>query len=494
MRIEFTVNGTPRAIEAAPLRRLLDILRDDLGLTGTKEGCGEGECGACAVLIDGELVNACLVPAVQLPGRSVLTIEGLGSREHPDRVQEAFLEEGAVQCGFCIPGMVMASHALLEKHQRPTREQIRTGLAGNLCRCTGYERIVRAVERAAGMPPSAPAAASPPASSPASSLAAAPAPSGAPHDSCLGDLLRGAVPDAGTPTPIAGGTDVMTGLQLGAEPPHRVLDLSTYPELQEITLREASAGPGGGDLEIGAAVTVSRLLEDPLVARHAPALQQAADLFGAPAIRNRATLGGNLMSASPAADLPPVLLALDAIAVFTGTEGEREVPLDRFYLGYRRTAGRDGEILTRLRIPLPAPPVPASLASIPASPSPQHRQAFYKVGTRRAQSIAKVSLAGRLELCDDGTILLARLAAGSVAATPILLRETAAWLEGQRLSHRARMPGPGGRDENPLFAEAERRAAAEVQPIDDVRSTAAYRRAVTGRLVRRFLEDQSPPP
>lgn len=488
MRIEFTVNGIPRAIEAAPLRRLLDILRDDLGLTGTKEGCGEGECGACAVLIDGELANACLIPAVQLPGRSILTIEGLGRQEHPDRVQEAFLEEGAVQCGFCIPGMVMASYALLAKHPRPTREQIRIGLAGNLCRCTGYERIVRAVERAAGMPG---AAASTPerieADDPADAVNAMAAPA-----SSLDAHWRETSFAAGALVPLAGGTDIMTGLQLGAEPPLRVLDLSTIPELQEIALRGAIAGPGGASLEIGAAVTVSRLLEHSLVARHAPALQQAAELFGAPAIRNRATLGGNLMSASPAADLPPVLLALDAIAIFAGAEGEREVPLDRLYLGYRRTARRDGEILARIRIPLPAVSAESSPTSIARTPSRQHRQAFYKVGTRRAQSIAKVSLAGRLELSDDGTILLARLAAGSVAATPVLLWESAAWLEGQRLPHRAQMPGTGGRDENPFFAEAQRRAAAEVQPIDDVRSTAKYRRVVTGRLVRRFLEDQPP--
>ena len=134
MRVAFKVNGVPRELDAPPLRRLLDILRDDLGLTGAKEGCGEGECGACAVLLDGKLVQSCLVPAAQLPGRDVVTIEALGTQEDPDPVQRAFLDQGAVQCGFCIPGMVLATRALLAQNPQPDDEAIRSGLAGNICR------------------------------------------------------------------------------------------------------------------------------------------------------------------------------------------------------------------------------------------------------------------------------------------------------------------------------------------------------------------------
>lgn len=141
----MTVNGEPRTAEAWPMERLLDVLRREMGLTGVKEGCGEGECGACAVLLDGQVVNACLVPAAQAAGASVTTIEGL---ENP-RLQDAFLDLGGTQCGFCTPGMLLAAEALLRANPHPSEEEIRTALGGNLCRCTGYMGIVAAVRRAA---------------------------------------------------------------------------------------------------------------------------------------------------------------------------------------------------------------------------------------------------------------------------------------------------------------------------------------------------------
>jgi aerobic carbon-monoxide dehydrogenase small subunit len=147
--IRCTVNGAARSVDAAPMTRLLDVLRDDLGCTGVKEGCGEGECGACSVLLDGELVNSCLVPVLQAEGTSIVTVEGLAHDQRLHRVQQAFLECGGAQCGICTPGMILAAVALLEKHPRPTLDQIREGLAGNLCRCTGYMRIFAAVEREA---------------------------------------------------------------------------------------------------------------------------------------------------------------------------------------------------------------------------------------------------------------------------------------------------------------------------------------------------------
>ncbi len=147
--IHCTVNGAARSVEAAPMTRLLDVLRDVVGCTGVKEGCGEGECGACSVLLDGELVNSCLVPVLQAEGTLITTIEGLAEDHRVHRVQRAFLECGGAQCGICTPGMILATVALLEKHPRPTLEQIREGLAGNLCRCTGYMRIFEAVEQAA---------------------------------------------------------------------------------------------------------------------------------------------------------------------------------------------------------------------------------------------------------------------------------------------------------------------------------------------------------
>lgn len=147
--MHFTLNGSALEIEAPADRRVIDLLREDLGLTGSKEGCGTGECGACTILVNGEPRLACLMIAAQLSGTRVETVEGLAQTRDGALVQNAFVEEGAVQCGFCIPGMEMAATALLRNDDNPARETIREGLSGNLCRCTGYVKIVDAVERAA---------------------------------------------------------------------------------------------------------------------------------------------------------------------------------------------------------------------------------------------------------------------------------------------------------------------------------------------------------
>lgn len=147
--ISFTVNANEKTVRAYPMERLLDVLREQLGLTGVKEGCGEGECGACAVLLDGVLVNSCLVPILQAEGSQVMTIEGLSDGYRLHTLQQAFLECGAAQCGICTPGMILAAYHLLNAKPRPSLEEIREGLAGNLCRCTGYAQICEAVADAA---------------------------------------------------------------------------------------------------------------------------------------------------------------------------------------------------------------------------------------------------------------------------------------------------------------------------------------------------------
>jgi carbon-monoxide dehydrogenase small subunit len=147
--VRFTVNGAAHTVQTWPMARLLDVLREDLGLTGTKEGCGEGECGACSVLLDGSLVNSCLVPVLQAEGSRITTIEGLAAPGRLHGVQEAFLECGGAQCGICTPGMIMAAVSLFAQNPDPSEEEIRNGLAGNLCRCTGYMRIFEAVRAGA---------------------------------------------------------------------------------------------------------------------------------------------------------------------------------------------------------------------------------------------------------------------------------------------------------------------------------------------------------
>lgn len=146
MQLEFKVNGTKYNIDVDPGKRLLDVLREDLGLTGTKEGCGEGECGACTVIINGMAVNSCLVMAGQIRFKNIITVEGLKQDEELDALQKAFIVKGAVQCGYCTPGMLMSCKALLMKNPNPTDEEIRIAISGNLCRCTGYTKIVEAVK------------------------------------------------------------------------------------------------------------------------------------------------------------------------------------------------------------------------------------------------------------------------------------------------------------------------------------------------------------
>jgi len=146
--MKIRVNGQDYEIVVEPARTLLDVLRYELGLTGTKEGCGTGSCGSCTVLVDGEAINSCLVFAVEVEGKEITTIEGLSQKEKLHPLQQAFIDEGAVQCGFCTPGVILTAKALLDSNPHPAESQIRQAIAGNLCRCTGYDKIVRAIMRA----------------------------------------------------------------------------------------------------------------------------------------------------------------------------------------------------------------------------------------------------------------------------------------------------------------------------------------------------------
>lgn len=271
--------------------------------------------------------------------------------------------------------------------------------------------------------------------------------------SSLDEALRRLADDPGL-LPIAGGTDLMVADRLARSARARVLDVTRLPELGGV--RDAEGG-----LEIGAGVTFDELRRHPEVRRRFPALAAAAAEVGGWQIQIRATLGGNAANASPAGDSLPVLLALGATVVVAGAGGEREVPYDRFHVGYRQTALRPGELIVRFRLPDP-----------PAG----SRQLFRKVGTRRAQAISKVVVCGVGRVGGDGRIDHLRLAAGSVAATPVRLRA-------------AEATGEGGAWSEELAAAVGRAAAGEVTPIDDVRSTAAYRAGVLDRVVRRLVLD-----
>ncbi len=444
MKMEFTVNGRKRAVETEPLARLLDLLRGDLKLTGCKEGCGEGECGVCAIIMNGRLVNACMIPAMQAAGAELLTIEGLGDENAPDLLQRAFVEQGAVHCGFCTPGMVLAARALLEETPEPSPPETKVALSGNLCRCTGYARIYAAVDAAVqgGYRPAP--------SGPGERLK--PEYSAAEKDrffspDTLDEALDILAAHPGL-TLLAGGTDTGPDMKSGKLRPSGAMDLFRLAELKKLEVR-------GNELIIGPCVTDAEMMENAALREKLPALREAAAQCAAPAVRNRASIGGNLCSASGAADLPVALMALGASVLVKSKNGERNMPVTEFIKGYRQPDLKPGELLAEIRVPLP----PAGRA-----------QQFYKRGSRAALTLSRVSVAVYAEI-EDGRIKECRGAAGSMSPVPVRLPKLEHALRGQKLDAR-------------LIEQAVEAARGELNP----RKSPKYRKAIAGNLVRRFLE------
>ncbi|MDR2136798.1 MAG: FAD binding domain-containing protein [Synergistaceae bacterium] len=469
MKIELTVNGSLRTVETHPMTRLLDLLRDEMRLKGCKEGCGEGECGACAVIMDGRLINACMVSSLQAAGSHILTIEGLGSSENPDALQTAFVEEGAVHCGFCTPGMIMAARALLQRHEKPNEkpslEDVRVALSGNLCRCTGYNRIYAAVERAVaeGYKPrweDAPRGPRPVFSSAEKDCFFSP-----------GSLKEALEIFADHPNLLllAGGTDTGPDVKNGKIEVSGAMDIFGLQELKTIERRKSEEGRDEY-ICCGACVTDAELAESPLIAECLPALREAALLSAAPAIRNRATVGGNLCTASGAADMPVALLALGGRVRLQSKGGERVLNVEEFIKGYRKTDLRSGELLREFIVPVPNAAV---------------TQKFYKRGSRAALTLSRASLAfvaeietqakAKAKAKENGgerSIINFRAAAGSMSPIPTRLRQLESVLVGQ-----------------PLVPELISRAVETVKSELNPRKSAAYRKDLAGNLTRRFLED-----
>jgi xanthine dehydrogenase small subunit len=449
--LSFQLNGKAvRVSDLDPHTTLLSWLRQ-AGLTGSKEGCAEGECGACAVLLlrpddQGsrlEAVNGCLLLLPSLAGREVWTVEGLSGNGDLHPVQQAMLQGGS-QCGYCTPGFVVSMAA---EYYRKGREGFDLeALSGNLCRCTGY-RPIRDAALALGRP------------SPEDPLArrlSEPAPPLGPlhyqagptylRPASLPELFQAleAHPQARL---VAGGTDLVVEVNQRFARAEVLLDLSALPELQTLQW-------GPDYVEIGAGVSLSEL--ERWLAGRIPLLSEWFPLFASRLIRNRATLGGNLGTASPIGDGPPVLLALEAEAVLVSAAGERVVPLERFFTGYRQTALSPGEVIRAVRIPLPL--------------APQAR--FYKVSKRRLDDISTVAAAFALRL-EAGVVQHIRIGLGGVAATPVRAYQTEAFLQGKPW------------DERTVRAAAEV-IRGEFRPIDDHRGSAAYRTAMLGNLLQKF--------
>ena len=435
--IAFTLNRRPVHLRARSDLRLLDLLRDELRLTGAKEGCGKGECGACTVIVDGQAADSCLMMAFQADGTVVETIEGLAGHDlHP--LQDAFIETGGVQCGICIPGMVMAGKALLDRHPQADLDAIRGGLAGNLCRCTGYTKIFDAVARAAGRPAPHPRAT-------ATTPPAAPAYY---RPRSLEEALEILAQRGGEARPVAGGTDVLVKAKDGQQGLGALFDLTVVPELKGIEERD-------GHLWIGAGATHAEMMASPLVARHLPSLPEACAVIGGPQIRNRGTLGGNLANASPAADTVPPLYAADAVVELVSVSSRRDVPVTDFFTGPRQSVLVPDELIVGVRVPIRA----------------GVRGCFLRLGQRQAQAISKVSVAVGMTF-RDGRPDWVRVALGAVAPTVVRAPEA----EKALLS--------GGYEGLRRAREA---VKAEVEPIDDLRSTRAYRREMAAVLLERAV-------
>jgi carbon-monoxide dehydrogenase small subunit/xanthine dehydrogenase small subunit len=389
------------------------------------------------VIVDGQAVDSCLMMAFQVDGAAVETIEGLaGDGLHP--LQEAFIETGGVQCGICIPGMVMAGKALLDREPQAGPEAIRAGLAGNLCRCTGYTKIFAAVARAAGVPTHR---------SPARSAAPHAAP-GYYRPRTLEEALEILAQRAGEARPVAGGTDLMVKVKDGQQSRASLFDLTAVSELKGIQERD-------GHLWIGAGTTHAEMIASALVARHLPSLPQACAVIGGPQIRNRGTLGGNLANASPAADTVPPLYAADAVVELVSVSTRRDVPVADFFTGPRQSVLASDELIVAVRVPIRA----------------GVRGCFLRLGQRQAQAISKVSVAVGMTF-HEGRPDWVRVALGAVAPTVVRAPEAEKALLG------------GGYDGLRRAREA---VKAEIEPIDDLRSTRAYRREMAAVLLERAV-------
>lgn len=449
MHIELTVNGELRSADVEPMTRLIDIIRNDLRLTGTKEGCGEGECGACSVIMDGRLVTSCLVPAIQAAGSSITTIEGIGTPERPSDLQVIFNEEGAIHCGFCTPGMIVAAHSLLERNPEPNDDEIRRELSGNICRCTGYGSICGAVARAASEGYGHRI-------EPAANLCKSRSPVFTEDEAgryfapkTLDEALR-ILNDHPGLLILSGCTDILVDTRSGRTTADRAIDIFGIPELHRIYKGD------DGYIHIGGSVTNDELDNSPLINELLPALAYCARRCGGPAIQNRATVGGNLCTASGAGDLPVVLLAFDALVLLAGADGTTPMRTEDFVTGYRQTTLKPNQIVQEILIPLPAP---------------GSRQAFFKRGSRKALTLSRVSLASYLEL-EQNRVRVLRFAAGSMSPIPRRLKRTEEALTGKTF-------------DAALIERAGDLAAEEISP----RKQTAYRKKITGNLVRRFFEE-----
>ena len=480
--IQFLRRGQPVTLhDVPPDRTLLEVLREDLHCTGTKEGCGEGDCGACTVVLGERVqdasgqaslsykaINSCIRLANSIDGMALWTVEDLaqdpniqlpaGQTMHP--VQEALVHNYGTQCGFCTPGFVMSMFALYQNHDRGiglSRQAAQEALSGNLCRCTGYRPIFDAVAHMATLPPATINA--PQVLQKLEQLAqekqSIEDEIAYKRPNSLRELLqiRAKQPEAQV---VAGCTDVGLWVTKQHKRFAQVIDVTAAQELKVIEQTN-------GHLRIGAAAT----LEEAFTAIKAqwPQLHKFAARFAGLPVRNSGTLGGNVANGSPIGDSMPLLIALNAHVVLASIRGERSLPLESLYTGYRQNVMAKDELVTRIDIPLPQ-----------TGCATKHLRA-YKLSKRQDDDISAVCLVLNIHV-QDGIVTQASIGAGGVAATPARATKTEAALIGQPWSEAT-------------VQTATATLQAEFTPISDMRASGDYRKHVLGSLLRRFwLESQ----
>ena len=375
--IRFILNGKEITFNGNPSERLLDVLRYELKLTGTKCGCKEGECGACSVLINSRLVNSCLVAMGSLVDSDVITIEGYSKTERFEALNKAYASVSAVQCGFCIPGMIMASESVLAANPNPTEEEIRTGISGNICRCTGYHSIVKAIDIAAGTIPGTGNADIDLSQSRTRKIEQ---PEFAPKTLKEALDLRKNT----SLTPYSGGTDLMVS---SACCDSEYLFINNVHEMQQITTDD-------DHIRLGAACTFTEIIENSLT----PALlREACMQIAAPAIRNAGTPGGNIANGSAKADSALIFMVTDSKLRIASADNERILPIKDFYLGGGKTSLSPDELIVEILMPK----------------SNFDNYYYKKVGARKALAISRTSFAGILDV-ENGVIKNCATAFGAV--------------------------------------------------------------------------------
>jgi len=377
-KVTFFLNGNKTEYSGNPSARLLDTLRSEFNLTGTKCGCKEGECGACSVILDGKLINSCLVAMGSIEGSNVLTIEGFSKTKRFEALDKAFACVSAVQCGFCIPGMILAADCLLTKNPEPTETDIRTGISGNICRCTGYNAIVKAVGIAA--------------QTLTGSGSGSDSGSDASECSCKSVMtLKEALVLRKNPDliPYAGGTDLMVPEDSQEK---NYLYLGNIPELKQITEDDDY-------IRFGAACTFAEVINHKLT----PAiLKEACGQIAAPAIRNAGTIGGNIANGSAKADSALIFMVTDSKLRLVSADTERIIPIKDFYLGKSNVNLNPDELIIEILIPK----------------NGLDNYYYKKVGARNTLSIARTSFAGIVDI-KDGIVKNCAVAFGAVTDTII---------------------------------------------------------------------------